>query len=165
MNPSAPEGKGVNKLEMYNQKFGADRIAKMIPQMEATGKKHGINFSYGGYTGNTFDSHRIIAAAKEQGGNKLQDAVVESLFKAYFEDEQSMGEHSVLIDYAGRAGMDVTALLESTDFGNEVRQEMKSFGQNCTGVPMFIIDNKYSLSGAQEADTLLSVFQQACEKD
>jgi predicted DsbA family dithiol-disulfide isomerase len=151
---------------MYNKKFGRERVAAMIPRMVSVGKTCGIDFSYGGYTGNTFDSHRIIAAAKEQGGAELQDKVVESLFKAYFEDEKSMGEKEVLIEYSERAGMDVRELLaDSSKYHQEVRDEMRNFGQHCTGVPMFIIDNQFSLSGAQEADTLLQVFQQVCDKD
>lgn len=51
LNPSAPEGKGVNKMDMYNEKFGKDRVNAMIPRMIKTGKTHGINFSYGGFTG------------------------------------------------------------------------------------------------------------------
>ena len=49
--------------------------------MIETGKKHDISFSYGGYVGNTFDSHRMIYQAREQGGSELQDKVVESLFR------------------------------------------------------------------------------------
>jgi predicted DsbA family dithiol-disulfide isomerase len=116
------------------------------------------------HTGNTFNSHRIILAAKEKGGRGLQDQVVEQFFKAYFEDEQSIGEDSVLLDYSKRAGMDVTEILaDDSKYRDEVIQEMKSFGAHCRGVPFFIIDNKFALSGAQEAETLLDVFQQACK--
>ena len=169
LNPSAPTGRGVDKQEMYIQKFGRERVEAMIPRMLATGKTTDppIHFSYGGFTGNTFNSHRVIFAAKEMGGAALQDKVVEQLFKAYFEDEQSMGEDAVLLDYANRAGMDTTAisaiLSDEKMHSDAVRQEMKSFGQHCSGVPFFIIDNKFALSGAQEADTLLDVFQQACD--
>ena len=74
LNQAAP--KAVNKLEMYNEKFGADRVAKMVPHMSGVGKAEGISFSYGGDTGNTFDSHRMIEKAKQLG---KQDEVVEQL--------------------------------------------------------------------------------------
>ena len=166
LNPSAEEGKGVNKLEMYNKKFGKERVAAMVPHMTAVGKEEGISFSYGGYTGNTFDSHRIILAAKEQGGAELQNQVVESLFKAYFEDEKSMGDHEVLLDYAGRAGMnEVSALLsDSAMYRDDVQAEILAYGKQCQGVPMFIVDHRFALSGAQDADALLQVFQQALSK-
>ena len=149
---------------MYYEKFGKERVDAMIPQMIKTGQSLNppVQFSYGGFTGNTFDSHRIILAAKEVGGAGLQDKVVESFFKAYFEDEQSMGEKAVLLDYAQRAGMDASAILaDETQHRDDVRQEMKSFGQHCRGVPFFIIDQKFALSGAQPVEELLKVFQKA----
>lgn len=82
LNPDAPGGRGVNKMDMYLEKFGKASCDAMIPRMTETGRAVGINFSYGGYTGNTFDSHRLIWKAREEGGSALQDKVVESLFKA-----------------------------------------------------------------------------------
>ena len=81
---TAPEGKGVYKMNMYYEKFGKERVDAMIPQMVQTGKalEPPVNFSYGGFTGNTFNSHRIIYAAKEIGGAPLQDKVIEQFFKA-----------------------------------------------------------------------------------
>ena len=167
LNATAPKGKGVNKMEMYIEKFGKSRMDAMLPQMKETGLKEGINFSYGGYTGNTFDSHRLIWKAKEVGGIDLQDKVVESLFKAYFEEEKSMGDLSVLIDCANRVeGMmdDVSVkeyLEESNNGKNETLKELEEYRRvyGVSGVPFFIFNDKYSLSGAQPPDEILSVFK------
>ena len=167
LNAAAPKGKGVNKMEMYIEKFGKSRMDTMLPQMKETGLKEGINFSYGGYTGNTFDSHRLIWKAKEVGGIDLQDKVVESLFKAYFEEEKSMGDLSVLIDCANRVeGMmdDVSVkefLEESNNGKNETLKELEEYRRvyGVSGVPFFIFNDKYSLSGAQPPDEILSVFK------
>jgi len=167
LNAAAPKGKGVNKMEMYLEKFGKSRMDTMLPQMQETGLKEGINFSYGGYTGNTFDSHRLIWKAKEVGGIDLQDKVVESLFKAYFEEEKSMGDLSVLIDCANRVeGMmdDVSVkefLEESNNGKNETLKELEEYRRvyGVSGVPFFIFNEKYSLSGAQPPDEILSVFK------
>ena len=167
LNAAAPKGKGVNKMEMYIEKFGKSRMDAMLPQMKETGLKEGINFSYGGYTGNTFDSHRLIWKAKEVGGIDLQDKVVESLFKAYFEEEKSMGDLSVLIDCANRVeGMmdDVSVkefLEESNNGKNETLKELEEYRRvyGVSGVPFFIFNDKYSLSGAQPPDEILSVFK------
>jgi predicted DsbA family dithiol-disulfide isomerase len=59
LNPDA--GKSVNKMEAYEAKLGKQRMAAMIPHMEKLGRAEGINFSYGGRTGNTRDSHSMIA--------------------------------------------------------------------------------------------------------
>jgi predicted DsbA family dithiol-disulfide isomerase len=152
-------------MEMYISKFGKARMDTMLPQMKETGLKEGINFSYGGYTGNTFDSHRLIWKAKEVGGIELQDKVVESLFKAYFEEEKSMGDLSVLIDCANRVeGMtiDVKEFLEDSNNGkNETLKELEEYRRayGVTGVPFFIFNDKYSFSGAQPPNEILSVFK------
>jgi len=163
LNANAPKGKGVNKMEMYNEKFGKSRMEQMLPQMKETGLSEGIKFSYGGYTGNTFDSHRLIWKAYQDGGIELQDKVVESLFKAYFEEEKSMGESSVLIDCAQRAGMGNTKeFIENEDAGkeetlNELEEYRREYG--VTGVPFFIFNDKYSFSGAQSPNEILSIFK------
>jgi len=82
LSPDAPKGKGVNKMERYLEKFGKANCDTMIPRMLQMGLSEGIRFSFGGYTGNTFDSHRLIWKAREEGGSEMQDKVVESLFKA-----------------------------------------------------------------------------------
>jgi len=151
-------------MEMYNKKFGKSRMEQMLPAMKKTGLSEGINFSYGGYTGNTFDSHRLIWKAYQDGGVELQDKVVESLFKAYFEEEKSMGEPSVLIDCAKRAGMENTKkFIENEDAGKEetlkdLEEYRRAYG--VTGVPFFIFNNKYSFSGAEPRNKILSIFKE-----
>merc|ERR1712160_77966 len=110
-------GKGVNKMDMYLEKFGKASCDAMLPRMIQTGLFVGIKFSYGGYTGNTFDSHRLIWKAREEGGSMLQDKLVEILFKAYFEEEKCIGEQSVLMNCAERAGMDATEMFQDTNIG------------------------------------------------
>merc|ERR1719491_1846497 len=166
LNANAPKGKGVNKMEMYLEKFGKARCDAMLPQMIQTGLSVGIRFSYGGFTGNTFNSHRLIWKAREEGGTELQDKVVESLFKTYFEEEQSMGETNVLVECAKRAGMgesDVRGFIEDTNGAGtkEVQKELDGYGRNyqVSGVPFFVFNDKYTMSGAQPASEILSVFK------
>lgn len=142
----------------------------MLPRMVQTGQQEGINFSYGGFVGNTFDSHRIIWKAREVGGSELQDKVVESLFKAYFEEEKSLGDQSVLIECAVRANMDkatATELFQEDEKSNnigkkEVMNEMVQFRNQwqVSGVPFFIIDGKHALSGAQPPNEILAVLDE-----
>eukprot|EP00566_Odontella_aurita_P028759 CAMPEP_0113592304 /NCGR_PEP_ID=MMETSP0015_2-20120614/37759_1 /TAXON_ID=2838 /ORGANISM="Odontella" /LENGTH=144 /DNA_ID=CAMNT_0000498799 /DNA_START=319 /DNA_END=753 /DNA_ORIENTATION=+ /assembly_acc=CAM_ASM_000160 len=138
---------------------------RMIPQMTKVGEEHGIKFSYGGRVGNTFDSHRLIWKAREEGGSELQDRVVESVFKAYFEEEKSLGEAEVLAMCAKRAGMEdyaAESVLEDRSYvgREEVEMEMASFRQkwDCRGVPLFVVDGKHPLSGAQSPESFLEVF-------
>ena len=149
-------------MQYYESKFGADRIASMIPRMKAVAEEHGISMNYGGSVGNTFDSHRLIWKAREVGGSELQDKVVESIFKAYFEENKSLGETEVLQECATRAGFEQTSeFLSNSELGsNEVRLEMQEYGRafQCTGVPMFVVDGKFVLNGAQESDAFLRTF-------
>lgn len=97
------------------------------------------------------------------GGSELQDKVVERLFRAYFEENHSLGEHSVLEMCAKEAGLSDMEpyFLSNSELGTrEVMQEMQDYGRayQCSGVPMFIIDGKVKLSGAQEPDAFLRVF-------
>ena len=79
-------------------------VRSMIPRMQATAEEYGINMKYGGYVSNTFDSHRLIWKARELGGSDLQDKVVNQLFRAYFEENKSIGELTVLEECATKAG-------------------------------------------------------------
>lgn len=171
LNDGLPKGKGVNKMEMYDQKFGADKIAAMIPRMKQVGAECGIDFSYGGNIGNTFDSHRFIWKAREVGGSDLQDKMVEALFEAYFEKEQSLGDTGVLEACANKAGVptEVTqALLDDETMGKaEVEKELNEMRTkwNCRGVPLFVIDNQYQLSGAQPPEEFEAIFQEILDGD
>lgn len=74
--------------------------------MKRTGAAHGINFSYGGLLGNTFNSHRLVELAAEKDPSlKLQDKVVEALFHCYFESEGDINDPATLASIATSAGL------------------------------------------------------------
>lgn len=152
----------IHHRSYYESKFGTDMVRSMIPRMQATAEEYGINMKYGGYVSNTFDSHRLIWKARELGGSDLQDKVVNELFRAYFEENKSIGELNVLEECATKAGYDRSSeFLSNDELGKtEVEEEKQMYGRSyqCTGVPMFIVDGKYKLSGAQEPSAFLRVF-------
>lgn len=165
LDASLPKGKGVSKLEAYERKFGADRVASMIPYMKKVGAEHGIDFSYGGSIGNTFDSHRFLWQARETGGSVLQNALVDRLFAAYFENEQSAGDPAVLRECAEEAGFPtdvVDRLLSDETVGKAgVESELNEFRRkwNCTGVPLFVVDGRIPVRGAGSPDDFAEVFR------
>jgi len=166
LNPSLPTGQGLDKMQYYYDRFGMPRVDGMIQQMKAVGRDVGIDFSYGGHVGNTFDSHRMIWFAQQQqedgDGGELQDQIVEELFRAYFTQEKSLGEHGVLKECAANVGLDVSDILAggSSVGTREVQEEMEAYARrwNCRGVPLFVIDDKYPLNGAQPSEAFLEVF-------
>lgn len=160
LNPDAPK-EGTNKMKMYNEKFGEERIKMMLPRMTETFSKLGIKYSMGGDTGNTFDSHRLIYYAGTKG-TAQQDALVEELFLNYFSEEKYIGDPSILVAAAEKAGLDKgevqKILADPAMFRKEVENEKKSFGRGVRGVPFFIVNGEEALSGAQPPETFEEIF-------
>jgi len=158
LDPHAP-APGVDKMARYREKFGP-RMEKMLQHLGAIGDKEGINFKFGGKTGNTFNAHRLAEWAARFG---KQDAVVEKLFNAYFEREQDISDLSVLEAVAVAAGLprdQVAAFLRSQELAAEVQRNVEqAYALGITGVPHFVINNKYSFSGAQDADFFVCIFR------
>lgn len=121
------------------------------------GKEVGINFSSEGMAGNTFDSHRLLSWAYKKGGPKMQDALVEELFKLYFEQGKSMGDHDILVKAGEKVGLSgVKAFLDSDEEKDQVKEDL-SFepipGMPVMSVPHYKFGPQLSFPGAQEPRT------------
>ncbi|KAJ3197856.1 hypothetical protein HDU67_003629 [Dinochytrium kinnereticum] len=151
---------GVNKLERLQSKFGKQRMDMMLPYMQKVGEAEGIKFSYGGLMGNTFDAHRLIAFAKEKG---VQYELVEELFKDYFEMERNPADKEALAAAAERAGISkdeaLTFLNSKAGSDEVVKNAAKAREEAITGVPFYVIDNKFRVSGAQEPESFIQIFE------
>lgn len=163
LSPDFPPGLGRDKMEYYYEKFGRKNVDGMVSRMKATAAEHGISMNYGGTVGNTLDSHRLIWLAEKVGGSEMQDKVVESIFKAYFTDNKSIETKEVLQACADEVGLGEKCrelFADDTMGRSEVEQEKQEYGQSfqCTGVPMFVVDGKYVLNGAQEDTAFLRLF-------
>ncbi len=162
-----PEGR--DRREYLETKFGGPERAKEIyARIEDAGRDENLDFDFQAIkvSPNTIDAHRVIRwAANEKG--EVQDKLVEQLFKLYFMEGSNVGDHSVLIQAAKDAGMDeaiVGALLATDQDKDAVTQEIAVAQQmGVTGVPCFIIDNKYAVMGAQEAGHIAEAIKQASE--
>jgi predicted DsbA family dithiol-disulfide isomerase len=161
LNPDAPK-KGIDKQEYYQMRFGPERTGMMQQRLAMIGKAVGIDFKFGGRTGNTRDSHRLVQLGKTKGP-QVQTRVVEELFKAYFENEQDITSHDVLKQAGVKAGLEekeVTEWLESDQGGKQVDEEVKNAqSMSISGVPNFTIENRYNLEGAQDPEAFLQVFE------
>jgi len=109
---------------------------------------------------NTFDAHRVIALASTQG---LGDEMSQRLFRAYFSDGQLVSDRETLRSLGDDVGVrDVGALWESDAFSAEVRtDENDALELGITGVPSFLMDSKFMVSGAQGPVQILDVLQRA----
>lgn len=179
LNPKSPAYPGIDKQDMYSLKFGAERAAAMFSRLSAVGEGEGIAFRFGGNTGSTRDSHRLLWYAAQEEAKRaeleaphsaqdsvvvggLQTRVVENLFRAYFEEEKNITDPAVLLDAAVSAGLErgeVEKLLESDVGGAEVDGEAQAASRRLvTGVPYFSVQDKYSIEGADEPEAFLEVF-------
>lgn len=111
---------------------------------------------------NTFDAHRLIQFAKVQG---LQDEAEERLFRAYFTEGRNVADHATLVEVGREIGLDADALaqaLASGAYADDVQAEIdeaRELGIN--GVPFFVFDRKYAVSGAQPAELFAQTLERA----
>lgn len=134
----------------------------MRDRMTQVGADVGISFKFGGRTGNTRDSHRLIHLGKLKSP-AMQTRVVEELFSSYFENEGDITSHEVLRDAGVRAGLneeEVEEWLRSGKGGEAVDRKVEEVKHNqITGVPTFTIQSKYEIGGAQDAAVFLRLFE------
>ncbi len=154
---------GESKLDRYVAKFGEARVTQMLPQMQATGFAEGISFNFGGLIADTTLAHQIAEAARGEGGAPLQNAVIESMFRYYFEEQGNLGDVEGISAAAARGGMALERAREACVRGPtpSVAEEAASWRRrfNITGVPFFVVDNKVSIAGAQDAAAFLHAFE------
>lgn len=170
LNPDYPP-EGVDHQEELAEKLGGkENMDRAHAQLSAMGKEIGIHFDFDAIKvgPNTLDAHRLIHWAGVES-REMQDKVVAALFKANFEQGRNVGDHAVLVEIAKEAGLDgaLIARLLATDSDREMVlseiEAAKDMGVN--GVPFFIIDQKYAVSGAQPQDVLANAFREiAAEK-
>ncbi|KAB2366764.1 DsbA family oxidoreductase [Actinomadura montaniterrae] len=165
LDPSYPAGRTEDVADMLSAKYGMSReqAVQMNQQMEERAAGVGLEYHLeGGQVGNTADAHRLVHLAGEQG---VQDGVVEALYKAHFTDRRSVFDRDSLVEVGAEAGLDAAAardVLASGKFTAEVeadQQEAQRLG--ATGVPFFVLDRRYGVSGAQPAEAFAQALDRA----
>jgi predicted DsbA family dithiol-disulfide isomerase len=115
-------------------------------------------------TGNTRDAHRLALWAQEQDP-AIADQLLEAMYSAYFEQGRGVFTTDDLVAFASEVGLDADAareMLSGTAYLDQVVQDQvlaRTFGAN--GVPFFVIDRAYGVSGAQPVEVFLSAIDQA----
>jgi predicted DsbA family dithiol-disulfide isomerase len=139
-----------------------DYAKGMTNHVSEVAEKVGLHFDFDkAVVANSFDAHRFSAFAKTKG---RQDAAEERLFSAYFTEGRNTADHTVLIELGEKIGLngaEIKEMLDSDAFSDEVKQEIfeaQQFG--IRGVPFFLFDQKYAVSGAQESAHFLQALTQ-----
>ncbi|APW60397.1 DsbA family oxidoreductase [Paludisphaera borealis] len=167
LNPRMPK-EGMNRREYRTAKFGSwARSLALDSQVAAVGRTEGILFAFDKIerTPNTFDAHRLIWLADQEG---VQDAVVEALFRAYFTEGRDISHPPTLLEVVAGAGLDrgrAEAMLKDDDGIEAIRKaEEHARSSGVQGVPYFLVNNKFALPGAQDASAFLAAFDRTGAK-
>ncbi len=164
LNPGLPP-EGMDRRAYLEAKFGgAARARQVHATVIAVGAGEGIAFNFDAIrrTPSTVQAHRLIRLADRQN---RQNEVVEALFRAYFLDGRDIGSNRELAEIAAEGGLD-PALAESFLAGTAETQDVLAEGAfaarvGINGVPCFILNGRYALSGAQEPEALYPLFDLA----
>lgn len=158
---------GKDRQQYLSDKFGGlERAAAIYSNIKAAGLEEGIDFAFDDIklSPNTLDCHRLILWSR---ADKLQDEVVERLFKAYFLDGEDLTKADTLVRISDEAGMEsdlVEHLLGTeTDLDKVEAGIQKAQESGVTGVPCFIIDGRFVLAGAEKPETIAAALMHADE--
>ncbi|MGY0695014.1 DsbA family oxidoreductase [Virgibacillus sp. FSP13] len=169
LDPNAEKNPGKSIHELMAGKFGStiEKAKSMNDNMASQAAELGLtyNFDTMQHT-NTLDAHRVAKYAERKGKGK---EMTERLLKAYFTDSKHIGDPETLKELAGEIGLDTDAintLLQSDDYLAKVRadeEEAKQIGVQ--GVPFFVFNEKYAVSGAQPTEVFTEVLDKVWEEE
>ena len=148
--------KGWSKEQANETTAHVTNIAKLV----------GLEFNFDkAVVANSFDAHRLSHLAKKHG---KQNELEEQLFKAYFTDGKNTADYKTLTEIGIKVGLEekeITDVLKSDLFFAEVNEDIEQAQQiGVSGVPFFVLDRKYAVSGAQEPDTFLGALTKAYDE-
>ena len=171
LDPSLPDHYEGTEVQYLSERKGIDpaQLAGMLEQVTVQAAGEGLSYDYDSLVvANSFSAHRLIHLARAEGGNAAADAAKEALLSAHFEKGQDIGSADTLAEIGGRVGVDperVRAMLAGEEFTEDVNADIaqaRSLG--ISGVPFFVLDDKYGISGAQPTDLFASALDQAWQE-
>lgn len=155
LDPTYPAGNETPLVELVAKKYGVspEQAARQHEAMHAQAAQVGLEFDWrNARYGNTFDAHRVGHLAA-QAGRDVADAYELRMMRAYFTEGRVVEDHAVILELAVEVGLpeaDVRRVLDSDEFAAEVRADEEAAHRlGITGVPFFVFDEKYAVSGAQ----------------
>jgi predicted DsbA family dithiol-disulfide isomerase len=164
LDPNLPTNTQVNADDYLSEIKGISKgkVKEMHQYMKQVAEEVGLNFNFeNAIVANSFNAHRLIQFAKSKGlGNKAEEA----LFKAHFTEGKNIDDQQILVEIAVSIGLqkeETAKILESDAFTKEVKNdEMQAESFGIRGVPFFVLNDKYAVSGAQSPETFLQALQQ-----
>ncbi len=140
-----------------------EQAQQMIDRVTSIAKNVNLDYDFEkAVVANSYDAHRLLHFAKEKG---IQNELKEKLLRAYFVEGKNIADFDTLIDIGQSLGLDFNELkhlFNSKLYSEEVAKDIEEAHEiGVTGVPFFVFDRKYAVSGAQETPTFLSVLEKA----
>lgn len=168
LDPALPKGVVSEVIPMLAKKYGMSLEQATAAEERVASNAHasGVEYVLGAHdVGNTFDMHRLIHFAAEKGKQK---DLVGVLFRNHFADERSLFAGERLIELAAEVGLDADAaravLADESAYADAVRaDEREAAALGANGVPFFVLDRKYGISGGQPAEVFTQALEQAWE--
>jgi predicted DsbA family dithiol-disulfide isomerase len=166
LDPTAPAEPGDLRA-VIEKKYGPGAFDGMTGRLGALGEAEGLDYRFDlAQRVNTFDAHRLTAWAATDGPH-AQDTMLRRLFRAYFTEGATLSDHAVLAALAADVGMDEEAaltMLAGDEFADDVRaDEAMAQDLGVGGVPAFVLDRQFLVSGAQDTETFVRLLRKAAE--
>ncbi|WP_175411022.1 DsbA family oxidoreductase [Streptomyces sp. TRM64462] len=166
LDPGRVKGDVAPVVDMLAQKYGRtrDEARAMEEHVASVARGQGLEYRVEGRThGSTFDIHRLLHLAKARG---RQDELLNLAYRANFAEERSVYDSEVLVGLGVEAGLDeaeVRAVLADPDaYADDVRADEREAAElGATGVPFFVLDRRYGVSGGQPAEVFTQALEQA----
>jgi predicted DsbA family dithiol-disulfide isomerase len=169
LNPNEKKENNIDINQMLASKYGrsVDWAKQMNENVTKTAKEVGLNFDLNKIKlTNTLDSHQLIHLAKKYN---LQDKAKERLLSAYFVEGLHLGKREVIIQLAKEIGInesDVEKMLENNEYVTDVKSDIiEAQHLGVTGVPFFVFNQKYAVSGAQPNEVFLDVLEKIAKEE
>ncbi len=169
LDPNTPPYTGQSYYDSMAAKFGSvEQVKQMTDNLAVQAKSVGLDFDFeNAKQANTFDAHRISKFAETHGRGL---GISEKLLKAHFVDGKDVGDAETLADIAAEVGLDrddaLAAFEDKQAYADEVNADIEEASQfGITGVPYFIINRKYAISGAQPVETFLGALEKVWEEE
>ncbi len=156
-------GKNINQYLAEIKGWSLEQAKQMNARVTDMARESGLEYDFDkAVVANSFDAHRLIQLAKANGKG---DEMEERLFKAYFTEGKNTDDHGTLLQLGTEIGLDpdtVKKVLDSDEYTDQVEQDIYEAQQiGVRGVPYFVLNDRYAVSGAQASETFAGALNKA----
>lgn len=169
LDPDAQYDPGKTFTETFSElkNIPAEQVIAMNRQISERAKEVGLDYNFDDMKySNTFDAHRLFHYASEAGKAK---EITELLFYAYFTESRLLSDRDTLLELAEEVGLErekVEQVLQSDQYADEVNRDIRlAYQIGVRGVPFFVFNNKYAVSGAQPLEVFVEVLNKVLEEE